>query len=83
MPLSQIGSYSHTYIRVTYRCHGLTRTSHTGIICHDICILAIPKIHTGLSDVVIRSKRIQKYSSQAYSHSAIAYINLNISIQHI
>ncbi|KHF99492.1 hypothetical protein F383_38547 [Gossypium arboreum] len=30
MPLSQTGSSSHTYIRVTYRCHrikrGLTRT---------------------------------------------------------
>ncbi|KHG29123.1 hypothetical protein F383_35476 [Gossypium arboreum] len=26
MPLSQIGSFSHTYIGVTYRCHGLTRT---------------------------------------------------------
>ncbi|KHG10734.1 hypothetical protein F383_13290 [Gossypium arboreum] len=30
MPLSQIGSYSHTYIGITYRCqrikHGLTRT---------------------------------------------------------
>ncbi|KHG09288.1 hypothetical protein F383_14379 [Gossypium arboreum] len=30
MPLSQTGSYSHTYIGVTYRCqrikHGLTRT---------------------------------------------------------
>ncbi|KHG04860.1 hypothetical protein F383_29965 [Gossypium arboreum] len=30
MPLSQAGSYSHTYIRVTYRCQrikrGLTRT---------------------------------------------------------
>ncbi|KHG27699.1 hypothetical protein F383_11040 [Gossypium arboreum] len=30
MPLSQTGSYSHTYIEVTYRCQrikcGLTRT---------------------------------------------------------
>ncbi|KHG14774.1 hypothetical protein F383_18062 [Gossypium arboreum] len=30
MPLSQTGSYSHTYMRVTYRCQrtkrGLTRT---------------------------------------------------------
>ncbi|KHG22305.1 hypothetical protein F383_09927 [Gossypium arboreum] len=30
MPLSQTGSYSHTYIGITYRCqrikHGLTRT---------------------------------------------------------
>ncbi|KHG06717.1 hypothetical protein F383_33787 [Gossypium arboreum] len=30
MPLSQIGSFSHTFIGVTYRCHcprqGLTRT---------------------------------------------------------
>ncbi|KHG10984.1 hypothetical protein F383_14940 [Gossypium arboreum] len=30
MPLSQIGSYMHTYIRITYRCQhikrGLTRT---------------------------------------------------------
>ncbi|KHG05070.1 hypothetical protein F383_31387 [Gossypium arboreum] len=30
MPLSQTGSYSHTYIRITYRCQrikcGFTRT---------------------------------------------------------
>ncbi|KHG12746.1 hypothetical protein F383_17767 [Gossypium arboreum] len=30
MPLSQIGSYSHTYIKITYRCQrikcGLTST---------------------------------------------------------
>ncbi|KHG20741.1 hypothetical protein F383_27935 [Gossypium arboreum] len=32
-------SYSHT---------------HIGILCHDICILAIPKVHTGLSDVISR-----------------------------
>ncbi|KHG25558.1 hypothetical protein F383_32089 [Gossypium arboreum] len=25
MPLSQIGSYSHTYIRVTYRCQCIKR----------------------------------------------------------
>ncbi|KHG19001.1 hypothetical protein F383_26281 [Gossypium arboreum] len=56
MPLSQTGSYSYTYIGGTYRCQrikrGLTRThismpwsnrtSHIGILCHDICILAIP-----------------------------------------
>ncbi|KHG03578.1 hypothetical protein F383_26878 [Gossypium arboreum] len=46
-------SYSHTYI---------------GILCHDICILVIPKVPTGLSDVVTRSKQIQKYSSQACVH---------------
>ncbi|KHG19222.1 hypothetical protein F383_24288 [Gossypium arboreum] len=51
MPLSQTGSYSYTYIRVTYRCYGLTPTSHIGILCHDICILTIPKVHTGLSDM--------------------------------
>ncbi|KHG20226.1 hypothetical protein F383_09717 [Gossypium arboreum] len=56
MPLSQTGSYSHTYIRVIYRCHGLTRTSHNGILCHDIFILAIPKVLTELLDVVTRSK---------------------------
>ncbi|KHF97275.1 hypothetical protein F383_35067 [Gossypium arboreum] len=53
MPLSQTGSYSHIYIRVIYRCHSLTRTSHIGILCHDICILTIPKVHTGLSDVLL------------------------------
>ncbi|KHF97600.1 hypothetical protein F383_37117 [Gossypium arboreum] len=37
-------SYSHT---------------HIGILCHDICILTIPKVHTGLSDVVTQSKRIR------------------------
>ncbi|KHG09785.1 hypothetical protein F383_36888 [Gossypium arboreum] len=33
MPLSQVGSYSHTYIVITYRCQcikrGLTRTHIT------------------------------------------------------
>ncbi|KHG17453.1 hypothetical protein F383_22627 [Gossypium arboreum] len=58
MPLSQTGSYSHTYIGVTYRCHSLTRTSHIRILCHDICILAIPKVHTGLSNIITRSKLI-------------------------
>ncbi|KHG30075.1 hypothetical protein F383_02783 [Gossypium arboreum] len=60
MPLSQTGSYSHTYIRVTYRCNGLTPTSHIRILCHDIYILAIPKVHTGLSNVVTRSKQIAR-----------------------
>ncbi|KHG24723.1 hypothetical protein F383_09918 [Gossypium arboreum] len=27
MPQSHTGFNSHTYIRITYRCHGLTRTS--------------------------------------------------------
>ncbi|KHG17829.1 hypothetical protein F383_21740 [Gossypium arboreum] len=51
MPLSQTGSYrNHISISWSY--------SHTyiGILCHDICILAIPKVHTRLSDVVTRSK---------------------------
>ncbi|KHG26676.1 hypothetical protein F383_04542 [Gossypium arboreum] len=26
IPLSETGFYSHTYIGITYRCHGLTRT---------------------------------------------------------
>ncbi|KHG06690.1 hypothetical protein F383_33570 [Gossypium arboreum] len=47
MPLSQTRSYSHTYIGVIYQCHGLTRTSHIEILCHDIRILAIPKVHRG------------------------------------
>ncbi|KHG30600.1 hypothetical protein F383_13316 [Gossypium arboreum] len=70
MPLSQTRSYSHTYIGIIYRCHGLIFTSHIEIICHDTCILAIPKVHTGLSDVITRSKRICKYSSLEYTHSA-------------
>ncbi|KHG07964.1 hypothetical protein F383_34782 [Gossypium arboreum] len=40
-------SYSHTYI---------------GILCHDIRILAIPKVQIGLSDVLARLKRIRKHS---------------------
>ncbi|KHG23305.1 hypothetical protein F383_08442 [Gossypium arboreum] len=72
MPLFQPGSYLHTYIGITYRCHGLTYTSHIRILCHDICILTIPK-----------SKQIQKYSSQACMHSAIVNINSHISFQHI
>ncbi|KHF98426.1 hypothetical protein F383_37606 [Gossypium arboreum] len=31
MPLSQTGSYSYTYIGITYRCHDLTRTNHIHI----------------------------------------------------
>ncbi|KHG10079.1 Cysteine--tRNA ligase [Gossypium arboreum] len=61
-----------------YRCHGLTRTSHIGILCHDICILAIPKVHTGLSYVVTQSKRIHKHSCQACTHSANACIYSHI-----
>ncbi|KHG16305.1 hypothetical protein F383_08232 [Gossypium arboreum] len=57
-------------------------TYHT-MESYDICILAIPKVHTGLSNVVTRSKRIHKYFCQAYSHFAIAYIHLHISNQHI
>ena len=57
--------------------------SYIRILCHDICILTIPKVHTGLSDVITRSKRIQKCSSQAYSYSAIACINSYISYQHV
>ncbi|KHG10600.1 Valine--tRNA ligase [Gossypium arboreum] len=67
MPLSQTGSYSDTYIKITYRCQrikrSLTRTHISmpwsysyitiRILFHDICILAIPKVHAGLSDVVI------------------------------
>ncbi|KHG04786.1 Multifunctional CCA [Gossypium arboreum] len=66
MPTSQTWSYMLSHINATvsdrvlhehiYRCQstrrGLTRTSHIGILCHDICILAIPKVHTGLSDAV-------------------------------
>ncbi|KHG07144.1 Envelope glycoprotein [Gossypium arboreum] len=43
-------SYSHTYI---------------GILCHDICVLTIPKVHTGLPDIVTRLKPIWKHSNQA------------------
>ncbi|KHG16170.1 hypothetical protein F383_20794 [Gossypium arboreum] len=41
---------------ITYPCQhprrGLTRNHISKILCHDICILAIPKVRTGLSDVV-------------------------------
>ncbi|KHG28424.1 Type 4 prepilin-like proteins leader peptide-processing enzyme [Gossypium arboreum] len=87
MPLSQIGSYTnqirrrcprygltHNYI---YRCQcpkcGLTREHISEILCHDICILAIPKVHTWLSDIVTRSNRTRKHSSQVYTHSTIIY----------
>ncbi|KHG08259.1 Putative protease AXL1 [Gossypium arboreum] len=66
--ISMPWSYSHTYI---------------GILCHDICILTLPKVYTGFSDVITRLKRIQKCSSQAYSYSAIACINSYISYQHV
>ncbi|KHG20736.1 hypothetical protein F383_27168 [Gossypium arboreum] len=36
MPLSQTGSYSHTYIKVIYQCHRLARTSHIRILCHEV-----------------------------------------------
>ncbi|KHG19543.1 hypothetical protein F383_24577 [Gossypium arboreum] len=36
MPLSQIGFCSHTYIGITYRCHGLTRISYIVITYHHI-----------------------------------------------
>ncbi|KHG18618.1 hypothetical protein F383_03983 [Gossypium arboreum] len=61
-------SYSHTY---------------TEILCHDICILTIPKVHTGLLYIVTRSKRILEHGYQAYTHSEIACINSYISYQHI
>ncbi|KHG13664.1 hypothetical protein F383_17352 [Gossypium arboreum] len=47
-----------------YRCRGLTRTSHIRILCHDICILVIHKIHIGLSNVVTWSKRIHNHGCQ-------------------
>ncbi|KHG29830.1 putative acyl-activating enzyme 2 [Gossypium arboreum] len=48
MPLSQTGSYSHTYIEVTYRCQrikrGLTRThiskSHIDANVLNVVLLA-------------------------------------------
>ncbi|KHG27566.1 Cysteine--tRNA ligase [Gossypium arboreum] len=65
-----------------YQCHGLTCTSHIRILCHDICILVIPKVHTGLSDVISRSKRICKYSSLAYTLSANHIYISHKSFQH-
>ncbi|KHG26821.1 hypothetical protein F383_33200 [Gossypium arboreum] len=39
-------------LEITYRCEhlrrGLTREHISKILCHDICILAIPKVRTGL-----------------------------------
>ncbi|KHG26028.1 Centromere/kinetochore zw10 [Gossypium arboreum] len=74
MPLSQTILFAHIY-----RCHGLTCTSHIGILCHDICILANPKVHMGLLNIVTQSKRIHENGCQAYTHLIIAYINSYIS----
>ncbi|KHG18518.1 hypothetical protein F383_26005 [Gossypium arboreum] len=56
MPLFQTGSTRIKYDVITYRCQctrrGLTREHISEILCHDICILDIPKVHTGLSDVI-------------------------------
>ncbi|KHG19917.1 hypothetical protein F383_00493 [Gossypium arboreum] len=35
--------------------------------CHDICILDIPKVHTGPSDVITRSNRTRNIVSK-YIH---------------
>ncbi|KHF98486.1 hypothetical protein F383_37541 [Gossypium arboreum] len=65
MSLSHTGSYSHTYIRVIYRSHGLTRTSHIGILCHDICIL---DIHKHSCQACIHSAIIYIYSQISIQH---------------
>ncbi|KHG26420.1 hypothetical protein F383_33049 [Gossypium arboreum] len=48
MPMSQTWSYMKSHIK---------------ILCHDICILTIPKVHTGLSNIVTRSIQARKYCS--------------------
>ncbi|KHG05508.1 hypothetical protein F383_31503 [Gossypium arboreum] len=62
MPTSQTWSYMPSYIDATvadkvlhviaYQCQyprcGLTRKHISKILCHDICILAIPKVCTAL-----------------------------------
>ncbi|KHG14202.1 putative polyketide synthase 14 [Gossypium arboreum] len=87
MPLSQTGSYTnqircrcprHGLTRnQIYRCQrpkcGLTREHISKMLFNDICILAILKVRTGLSDVVTPSNRTRKHSSQVYTHSAIIY----------
>ncbi|KHG29014.1 hypothetical protein F383_14342 [Gossypium arboreum] len=50
-----------------------TRTHILDILCHDICILAIPKVRTRLSDVVTRLNRTRTHNFQAYSHWAFIY----------
>ncbi|KHG23224.1 putative trna pseudouridine synthase b [Gossypium arboreum] len=45
-------TYSHTYIR---------------ILCHDICILAIPKVHMGLLDVIAWSNQLGRYKTESGS----------------
>ncbi|KHG10846.1 Calmodulin-binding transcription activator 4 -like protein [Gossypium arboreum] len=97
MPTSHTWSYMQSHIDatipdrvlhvITYRCQcprcGLTREHISKILFHDICILVIPKVCTGLSGIVTRSKRIRKHSSQAYTHSTNTYILSHSSFQHI
>ncbi|KHG10238.1 Dihydrodipicolinate synthase [Gossypium arboreum] len=48
--------------------------SHIGILCHDICILTIPMVRTGLLDVVTLSKLSQFHIFSFYNHSS--YFNI-------
>ncbi|KHG08610.1 Histone deacetylase clr3 [Gossypium arboreum] len=66
-----------------YRCHGLTRTSHIGVLFQDICILAIPKVRTGLSDVVTRSNQTRTHRFQAYTYSVSHIYYHHYSFHHI
>ncbi|KHG22735.1 hypothetical protein F383_00850 [Gossypium arboreum] len=51
MPLSQTGSYTNSYTMPMSQTWSYTK-SHIRILCHDICILTILKVHTRLSDIV-------------------------------
>ncbi|KHG16264.1 hypothetical protein F383_20613 [Gossypium arboreum] len=55
VPMSQMWSYMK---------------SHIGILCHDICILIIPMVRTGLSDVITLSKLSQFQIFNFYNHSS-------------
>ncbi|KHG14003.1 Dihydrodipicolinate synthase [Gossypium arboreum] len=55
MPTSQTWFYTKSHIRT---------------LCHDICILIIPMVRTGLSDVVTLSKLSQFHIFSFYNHSS-------------
>ncbi|KHF99170.1 hypothetical protein F383_38186 [Gossypium arboreum] len=64
MSLSQTGCYTIYDANVPNMTWSYME-SHIRILCHDICILTIPKVRTVLSNVVTRSIQAHKYCSHA------------------
>ncbi|KHG16448.1 hypothetical protein F383_21490 [Gossypium arboreum] len=50
-------------------------TTHIGILCHDICILTIPMVHTGIFG---HRHIIRTFSN--FTYSALISIHLNSNI---